>query len=136
MFSYFLLRLISVTVFNFTHPSVLSALLLISETVFSFTHPPVLYALLLILSASRLLAPDSPLLVPAPFLFSAPLHGMAFPFLSDGNPLWTPSTLTRRRFFFSKQQTCHVFRFALLSSSASSKEVNMVLNVHGKHEAY
>ena len=41
-----------------------------------------------------------------------------------------------KTFLFSKQQTCHVFRSALLSSSASSKEVNMVLNVHGKHEAY
>ena len=38
--------------------------------------------LLLVLSASRLLAPHFPLLVPAPFLSSGPLHGMAFPFLS------------------------------------------------------
>ena len=60
---------------------------LISVTVFNFTHPPVLSAPLLILSASRFLAPDSPLLVPAPFLFSVHQHGMTFPFISDRNPL-------------------------------------------------
>ena len=54
---------------------------LLSVTVFNFTRPPVLSAPLLILSASRFLAPDSPLLVPAPFLFSVHLHGMIFPFL-------------------------------------------------------
>ena len=45
------------------------------------------------LSASRFLAPDSSLLVPAPFLFSDHQHGMTFPFLSDRNPLWTHSNL-------------------------------------------
>ena len=44
---------------------------LTSVTVFNFTHPPALSALLLILSASRFLAPDVPLLVPEPFLSSA-----------------------------------------------------------------
>ena len=39
----------------------------ICVTVFNFTHPPVLATLLLIRSASRLLAPGSPLLVPTPF---------------------------------------------------------------------
>ena len=62
-----------------------------SVTVFNFTHPPVHSARLLILSASRFLAPDSPLLVPAPFLFSVHQHGMTFPFLSDRNPPWTHS---------------------------------------------
>ena len=37
-------------------------------------------ALLLILSASRFLAPDSPLLVPLPFRSSGHLHGMIFQF--------------------------------------------------------
>ena len=46
-----------------------------------------------ILSASGFLAPDSPLLVSAPFLFWVHLHGMTFPFLSDRNPLWTHSNL-------------------------------------------
>ena len=73
---------------------------LISVTVFNFTHPPVLSALLLILSASRFLAPDSPLLVPAPFLFLVHRHGMTFPFLSDRNSLWTASSHTSGRFFF------------------------------------
>ena len=40
-----------------------------SVTVFNFTHPPVLSAPLLILPASRFLAPDSPLLVPILRLF-------------------------------------------------------------------
>ena len=65
----------------------------ISATVFNFTHRLVLSALFLILSASRFLATDSPLLVPAPFLFSVHLHGMTFPFLSDRNPLWAHSDL-------------------------------------------
>ena len=69
------LCLISVTVFNFTH-----------------SHTHVLSVLLLILSASVFLViPDFPLLVPEPFLPLAPLHEMTFPFLSDRNPLWTPS---------------------------------------------
>ena len=49
---------------------------LISVTVFNFTHPPVLSTLLLILSASRFLAPDSPLLVPAPFLLCAHVYAL------------------------------------------------------------
>ena len=52
---------------------------LISVTVFNFTHPPVLFALFLILSASRFFVPDFPLLVPAPFLSSAFLLGITFP---------------------------------------------------------
>ena len=54
-------------------------------TVINITHPPALSALLLILSASRFLVSDFPLLVPAPFLSSVPLHGMTFPFLSNRN---------------------------------------------------
>ena len=42
---------------------------------------------------SRFPAPDYPLLVPLPFLFSVHLHGMTFPFLFDKNPLWTHSNL-------------------------------------------
>ena len=58
---------------------VLRALLrLTSVTVFNFTHPPVLSALLLILSVSSFFVPDFPLLVPAPFLSSAFLLGMTF----------------------------------------------------------
>ena len=86
---------------KFSTRSILSAinitralLRLISVTVFNFTHPPVLSALLLILSDSRFLAPDSPLLFPAPFLFSVHQHGMTFTLLSDRNPLWTHSNVT------------------------------------------
>ena len=67
---------------------------LCDSTVFNFTHPPILSALLVMFSASKFLAPDSPLLVPAPFQFSVHLHGMTFPFLSDRNPLWTLSDVT------------------------------------------
>ena len=74
---------------------------IISVTVFNFTHPPTLSALLQILSASRFLAPDFPLLVPTLFLSSAALHGMTFPFLSDRNHLWTLSNqISRHNYFF------------------------------------
>ena len=89
------------------------------QKVFNFTHTSVFSALLLTLAPSRLLVPDSPLLVPAPFLSSALLHGMTFPFLSDGNPVWTPQ-INSRDIFPPKQQTCHLVCSALLSSSASS----------------
>ena len=46
---------------------------LISVTVFNFTHPPALSALLQVISASRFLTPDFLLLVPVPFLFSVHL---------------------------------------------------------------
>ena len=55
---------------------------------FNFTHPPTLSALLLILSSSRLIVVDFPVLVPVPFLSLALLTGMAFHFLSNRNPLW------------------------------------------------
>ena len=58
------------------------------------THTHTLSALLMILSASRLLVPDLPLLVPRCFLSSAQKNGTIFPFLSDKNPLWTPSYQT------------------------------------------
>ena len=82
--------------------NVLCALLcLISVSVFNFTHPPVLSTLLLNLfdsltvSASRfLIILDFPLLVPEPVLSSAPVHGMTFPFLSDKNAPRTPSYQT------------------------------------------
>ena len=57
----------------------------------SLSHPLTLSALLLVLSASRFLAPGFPLFVPARFLSLAPLYGMTFPFLSERDPLWTPS---------------------------------------------
>ena len=87
-----LLRLISVAVFNF------------------FTHPPiVLSTRLLILLASRFLAPHFLLLAPTPFLSSAPLPGMTFPFLSDTNPLWIHSNQTSRRFFFQNNRPAMAF---------------------------
>ena len=52
-----------------------------------YTPSRTLSAQLLILSASKFLAPDSPLLFPTPFLFSVHQHVMTFPFLSDRNPL-------------------------------------------------
>ena len=73
-------------------------------------------SLLLILSASRFLAPDSPLLVLAPFLFSVHLHGMTFLFLSDINSL-DPFKYNLKTFIFPKLETCHVFHSMLLSSS-------------------
>ena len=78
-------------------------------------------SLLLILSSSRLLVPDFPLLVPAPSLSSVPLHEMAFRFLSDRNPLWTPSNQTSRRFFFSATISlpCFPFRACLPSHQVS-----------------
>ena len=66
---------------------------ILSLTVFNSAHTPALSGLLLILSASRFLVPDFPLLAPAPFPSSAPLHGITFPCLSDRNPLWTHSNL-------------------------------------------
>ena len=63
------------------------------ETYLNFTHPSILSALLLILSVSRFLTPDSPLLVPTPFLVLDHLHGMILPFLSDRNLLWTHSSV-------------------------------------------
>ena len=75
----------------------------ISLTVFNFTHPPTLSALLQVLSASRFLVPDFPLLVPTLFLSSAALHGMTFPFLSDRNHLWTLSNqISRHNYYFSE----------------------------------
>ena len=58
------------------------------------THPPILAALLLIVPASRFLLPDFPLLVPVPFVSLASLRGMTSSFLSDSNPLRTPSDQT------------------------------------------
>ena len=43
---------------------------------------------------NEFIAPDSPLLVPPPFLFLVHLHGMTFPFLSDKKPLWTHPYVT------------------------------------------
>ena len=51
-------------------------LCLVSVTVVNFTHHPVLSALLLILSASRSLTSDFSLLVPVPFPSSTPLNGI------------------------------------------------------------
>ena len=50
-----------------------------SVTLFNFTQPLVLSAMVLILLASRFLVPDFSLLVPAPFLFSVHQHGNALP---------------------------------------------------------
>jgi len=50
-------------------------------------------------------------LVPATFLFSVHLRGMTFPFLSDRNPLWTPSHQTWRHFF---SQNCRPATFSIL----------------------
>ena len=59
---------------------VLHALLrLISVTVFSFTCPLLLSAQLLIITGSAFLPPDSPLLVPMPFMSLAPVHGVTSP---------------------------------------------------------
>ena len=74
----------------------------------SITIPYVFGLLLCLCSASdtlilRFLVPDFPLLVRVPFLSSALLDGMTFPFLSDGNPLWTPSNQATRHVFFPKR---------------------------------
>ena len=81
---------------------------IISVTVFNFTHRPVLTALLLIviLSASRFLTPDSPLLVPFAFSVLVSSTGGSksnkefstswtlFAFLSNRNPFWAHSDVT------------------------------------------
>ena len=67
-------------------------------TVFNFTHSLMLSTLLLVLSTSRYLVRDFPLLVPALFLSLAPQHGMTFCFLPDRNPFWTPLSQTSRHF--------------------------------------
>ena len=46
----------------------------------------------------------------------APLCGMTLSFLSERHPLWTPSDLTLRQFFFPEQYSCHVFCSVLLPS--------------------
>ena len=87
----------------------------ISETYLNFTHPSILSALLVIFSASRFLIPDSPLLVPAPFLVLDPLHGITLPFLSDRNFLWTQSSVPNLNNFFPKKPIdlpCFPFRAA------------------------
>ena len=85
---------------SITSINVSQALLcLISVTVFNFTTPHTSYTpLFLILSASRFLLPDSPLLVPAPFLFSVYLHGMTIPSFNR-NPVWTHSNVTEKHVF-------------------------------------
>ena len=75
---------------------------LMSVTVFSFTHPPILSVLLVMLSCSRFLVSDFPLLVSVPFSSSAPLYGMTFLFLTGRNPLWTTSNPTWIFFFKPK----------------------------------
>ena len=60
---------------------------------------------------SRFLAPDSPLMVPTPFLFPGHLHGMTFPFLYNRNPLWTDSNLIEKHFFY---QNCRPAMFSVL----------------------
>ena len=98
----------------------------ISVNVSNFTHPPVLSALLLILSASRSRTRLSTVGSRAFSVFG--LHGMTFTFLSDRNPLSTPSNQTSRYFF---SQNCRLPRqkcFVLLSSSVSSLSLLPVLS--------
>ena len=79
----------------------LPLLRLISVTVFKFTLPPVLSALLLILSLSlriphnRLSTVDS-----QSFSVFGPSTWNDLPFLSDRTPVWTPSNQTSRHVFF------------------------------------
>ena len=82
-----------------THTHTHTLFCLISVTIFNFPHPPILSAHLLILSACRFLVPDSPLFFPAPFLSFGPHAWVAFPFLFVRNSLWTPSSQTLRHFF-------------------------------------
>ena len=86
--------------------NVLRALLRLSSTLHSLPYSPPF----LILPASKFPVfpvSDFPLLVPAPFLSSAPRYGMTLPFLHDRNSVWTPLKL--KTFLFPKQQICHVF---------------------------
>ena len=66
---------------------------------------------LLILSASRLLAPDSQTLVPIPFLSSVPLRGVTFPFLSIRNLLWNHLKSNLKTFLFPKTTDVPYFPF-------------------------
>ena len=97
----------------------LALLRIVSVTVFSFT---VLSALLLILSASRFLAPDSPLLVPVPFLFLVHLHGMTLSFLCDRNPLWTRSDVIWKYVF---SQSCRPTMFSVPCCCLHSSQVSV-----------
>ena len=61
-------------------------------------------ALLPMLSASRFLVPDFPLLVPAPFPSPAYVCGPTFPFLSDRNfSQWIPNLTWRYLFFWNNK---------------------------------
>ena len=85
-----------------------SLLRLISVTVFKFTHPPVLSALLILsVSVSGFLIIDFPLLIPSPFLSSAHLHGTTFPSLRQ-NPCLDSFKSNLKTCLFPKQYTCQV----------------------------
>ena len=89
-------------------------------TVFNFTHPSVLSALLLILSASRL--PRTRLSTVGSRAFDfGPSKWNDFPLPLPQKPYVDTFQSNPKTFLFPKQQTCHLFRTAaLLSSTASS----------------
>ena len=100
---------------------VLRALLrLISVTLFSFTHPPVLSVLLLILSASRFPVPDFPLLVPALFVFG-PSAWSDLPFPLQQKPSLDSIKSNLKTFLFPKaiDLPCFPFRAAVVLRSKS-----------------
>ena len=90
---------------------------IILTTLHTFPYSPLRFWYLV--SASRFLAPDSPLLVSAPFLFSVHQHEMTFPFLSDRNPLWTHSKMLPMNISFPKtvDLPCFLFRASLCMPS-------------------
>ena len=88
---------------------------LISVTVFNFTHPPALSALLQVISASRFLTPDFLLLVPVPFLFSVHLSPSYLTETLSGLLYIKPEVIS-----FPKTLDLTVFHFVLMSSSVSS----------------
>ena len=80
---------------------------LISVTIFSFTHPPILSTLLLVLSTSRLSTVSS-----HTFSVFSPSTWVTFHFLSEIIPSTPPPLLDSFRAnlkTFPKQLTCHAF---------------------------
>ena len=66
----------------------------VSTTLHTFPYSPLCFW------NSKFCLQDFPLLVPAPFLSPAPLHGINSTFLSDRNSVWTRSSQTLRLFVF------------------------------------
>ena len=95
---------------------------LISVTVFSFTHPPALSALLQVISASKFLTVGS-----HDFSVFSPSTWNDFPLPLRQKPSLDSFTSNLKTFLFRKLYTCHVFHSMLMSSSVFSPVSNLCL---------